>query len=187
VQAERNVVAAAGDRIQTQARERPSVKLSGSLAGGVARAEGLTVRGVVWSFGPLVVDFPLFDAGRRAADTAAARAAYDEALAQYRALARRAVREVESALVALRYAGQAEADALSAAQDFEISLRATAERQRGGLANLFELEAARRDAVAAQSALIDLRRERAQAWITLVRALGGGWDPARLNLAAGPP
>jgi outer membrane protein TolC len=97
------------------------------------------------------------------------------------------VREVESALVALRSASQGEADALSAAQDFETSLRATSARQQVGLASLFELEAARRNAVAAQSALIDLRRERVQAWISLVRALGGGWDPSRLDIAARQP
>jgi outer membrane protein TolC len=79
---------------------------------------------------------------------------------------------------------QREADALSAAQDFEISLRATAARQQGGLASLFELEISRRSAVTAQSALIDLQRERAAAWISLVRALGGGWDAATLSAAA---
>lgn len=185
-EAERNVIAAAGDRGQAQAREKPSLSLTGSLAGGAGRSAGITASGATWSFGPLVVDFPLFDGGRRAADSVAAQASYDDAVAQYRALARRAVREVESALVALQSSRQREADALSAAQDFETSLRATAARQQGGLASLFELEAARRNAVTAQSALIDLQRERAAAWISLVRALGGGWDAATLSAAAAP-
>jgi NodT family efflux transporter outer membrane factor (OMF) lipoprotein len=187
LQAERNVVAAAGDRRQTQAREKPSVSLSGSLSGAAGRTQGITASGAVWSFGPLTVDFPLFDGGRRAADSVAAQATYGEAVAAYRGLARRAVREVESALVAWQSATQREADALSAAQDFETSLRATAARQRGGLASLFDLEAARRNAVTAQSALIDLGRERAAAWIALYRALGGGWEPAQLELAASQP
>jgi NodT family efflux transporter outer membrane factor (OMF) lipoprotein len=185
-QAERAVLAAAGERTQTAARERPSVSLSGSLAVGAGRASGISASGAVWSFGPLLVDFPLFDAGRRAANTAAARAAYDDAVLQYRGLARRAVREVEAALVALDSATQRQTDALGAAQDFEISVRATAARQRAGLASLFDLEAARRNAVAAQSALLDLQRERAAAWISLYRALGGGWDPATLSAAATP-
>lgn len=187
VRAERAVVAAAGDQTQAAARERPSVSLSGWLAGGVGRAGGVTASGAVWSFGPLLVDFPLFDAGRRAANTAAARAAYDDAVLQYRGLARRAVREVEAALVALESATQRQADAASASRDFEISVRATAARQRAGLASLFDLEAARRNAVAAQSVLIDLQRERAAAWISLVRALGGGWDAATPNAAAATP
>jgi len=182
--AERAVLAAVGDRDQRLAREKPSITLSGSLAGGAGRLNSITVSGGSWSFGPLRVDFPLFDAGRRAADTAAAQAAYDDAVMQYRALVRRAVREVEAALVSLQSATQREADARSAAQDFETSLRATEARQRGGLASLFDLEAARRNAVFANSALIDLRRERAIAWITLYRALGGGWD--NTTLAAVP-
>ena len=186
-EAERNVIAAVGDRSQAQAREMPSLSLSGALAGGAGRAGGITASGATWSFGPLVVDFPLFDGGRRAADSAAARASYDDAVAQYRGLARRAVREVESALVAMQSGRQREADALAAAQDFETSLRATAARQQGGLATLFDLEAARRNAVTAQSALIDLQRERAAAWISLVRALGGGWDASLLSAAAATP
>ena len=184
LQAERAVLAAAGDRAQAAARERPRVSLSGWLAGGAGRASGITASGAVWSFGPLLVDFPLFDAGRRAADTAAARAAYDDSVVQYRSLARRAVREVEVALVALESATQRQSDAASAARDFEVSVRATAARQRAGLASLFDLSAAQRSAVSAQSVLIDLQRERATAWISLYRALGGGWDTATLSAAA---
>jgi outer membrane protein TolC len=93
---------------------------------------------------------------------------------------------VEAALVALESATQRETDATSAARDFEVSVRATAARQRAGLASLFDLEAARRSAVSAQSVLIDLQRERAAAWISLFRALGGGWDASTLSAAAQP-
>jgi outer membrane protein TolC len=134
----------------------------------------------------LLVSFPLFDGGARAAASAAARAGYDEAVALYRAQARRAVREVEASLVALQASAEREADAVLAAQDYTASLRATQARQNGGLASLFDLEAARRNAVAAQSALIDLQRERALAWISLYRALGGGWSEAELSAAALP-
>lgn len=174
-EAERAVLAAAGDRAQTQSRERPQLSLNGSLTAGAGRSVGITAAGAIWTFGPLQVSFPLFDGGARAAASAASRAEYDDAVAQYRALARRAVREVEESLVALQSASAREADALSAAKDFEVSLRATEARQKGGLASLFDLENARRSAVAAQSALIDLQRERAAAWIALVRALGGTW------------
>jgi len=104
-------------------------------------------------------------------------------VAQYQALARRAVREVESALVTLDSTAQREVDALLAARDFETALVATQARQRGGLASVLDLEAARRNAVQAQSALIELQRERAAGWIALYRALGGGWDAASLASA----
>jgi outer membrane protein, multidrug efflux system len=179
-EAARNVEAAAADRVQTQSRERPRVSLSGSVGGLSYRSSGTTSSGATWSFGPLSVSFPLFDGGARAAATVAARAGYDEAVAIYQAQVRRAVREVETSLVSLQATAEREADAKLAALDFEASLRATQQRQKGGLASLFELETARRNAVAAQSALIELQRERATAWITLYRALGGGWDSSKL-------
>lgn len=181
----RAVAAAAGDRAQAEARQRPQVSLAGSLAGVSLKSGDATNSGGAWSLGPLVVSFPLFDGGARAAASVAARAGYDEAVALYRAQLRRAVREVEASLVALQSSAQRQEDARLAAQDFEASLRATAARQKGGLASLFELEDARRNALAAQSALIELQRERATAWIGLYRALGGGWDASALATAGG--
>ena len=122
------------------------------------------------------MSLPLFDGGARRAATAAAKASYDEAVAVYQGQVRRAVREVETALVALDASAQRQADVDSAARDFEASLVATQARQKSGLASLLDLEAARRSAVQAQSALIELQRERAAAWIALYRALGGGWS-----------
>lgn len=176
VEAARTVAAAAGERDQAQARQRPQVSLSGAVAAASLRSTGFTTDGSTWSLGPLVVSLPLFDGGARAAATDAARASYDEAVAVYLAQVRRAVREVESSLLQLQATARRQDDAASAARDFEASLQATAARQRGGLASLLDLETARRHALAAQSALIELQRERATAWIDLYRALGGGWD-----------
>jgi len=172
----RLVNAAAADQAQAQARERPQVSLAGSIAGLVARGGGAEVRGLTWNLGPISVSFPIFDGGARAAATASARASYDEAVALYQSQVRRAVREVEAALVSLQSTTDRQTDLNAAAQDFEVFLRATEARTRGGLGSLFELEIARRNAVQAQSALIDLQRERAVAWISLYRALGGAWS-----------
>lgn len=181
-QAARDVVAAAGDRRSAEARELPQVRLSGSLAGTSLRSAGVSTSGSTWALGPLLVSLPIFDGGSSAANSAAARADYDAAVAAYQAQVRRALREVETAFVALDSTARRQQDAEAAARDFEASLVATQARQRSGLASLFDLEAARRNAVQAQSALVDLRAERATAWISLYRALGGGWSPA----AAGP-
>jgi NodT family efflux transporter outer membrane factor (OMF) lipoprotein len=185
-EAARRVVAAAGDQAQASAREKPQLTLSGNIAGAALRSGGETTSGTTWSFGPLQVSFPLFDGGARRAATASAQAAYDEAVAAYRGQVRRAVREVETSLVSLQASAEREADARLAAQDFEASLRATEARQKGGLASLFDLETARRNAVAAQSALIDLQRERTAAWISLYRSLGGGWTDATLAASTNP-
>lgn len=172
------VQAAAADLAVSRADQLPRVALSGSLAVASLRSGGVTTSGNTWSLGPLSVSLPLFDRGSRRAATVAAEAAYDEAVAQLQGSARRALREVETALVTLDATAARERDVLSAAADFEASLTATAARQRGGLASLLDLEAARRNAVQARSALIELQRERASAWIALYRGPGGGWSPA---------
>ena len=193
-EAARNAVAAAGDRRSAETRELPQVRLSGSLGGAVARSAGLSMNGSTsgntngstWSLGPLLVSLPVFDGGFSAADSAASRAEYDAAVVVYQAQLRRAWREVETAFVALDSTARRQQDAEAAARDFDASLVATQARQRSGLASLFELEAARRNAVQAQSALVDLLAERATAWISLYRALGGGWQAGALAAPASP-
>jgi NodT family efflux transporter outer membrane factor (OMF) lipoprotein len=170
------VVAAAQDTAQAQALRYPRVGLVGYI--GAARYESgpLTLNDTLWSVGPVQISLPLFDAGTRAANVVAARARYDEAVSQYAAQVRQAVREVEDALLSLQGTQARAADADDAVAGFEASLRATQALYGGGLASLFELEDARRNALVARRELIDLERERVFAWIALYRALGGGWS-----------
>ena len=58
------------------------------------------------------------------------------------------------------------------------SFNATQARYKSGLASLVELEDARRTLLAAETSLVNLRRERMAAWIALYRAAGGGWTVA---------
>ena len=177
-EASAQVLAAAADVAAARADERPRLSFNGSLQLASLRSAGVSSNGSIWSIGPLQLSLPLFDGGSRRAATAAQQAAYDEAVAQLQGSVRRALREVESALVALDATAARERDVAAAATDFEASLTATEARQRGGLASLLDLEAARRNALQARSAVIELQRERAAAWIALYRSLGGGWTPA---------
>ena len=181
--AERNVVAASADIRQREADRLPRVRLNGSIgstyfSGGASGGfGGPSGSGTTWSIGPVSVSLPVFDAGTRGANVEAATARYEDAVIQYRAALRRAVREVEGALLTLQSTAARQTDAETAADGYAASLRAAESRQRAGLGSLFELEDARRSAVLAQATLIDLRREHVTAWITLYRALGGGWQP----------
>jgi outer membrane protein, multidrug efflux system len=173
--AERDLVAAAADVLQSQAQRLPRISLAGSIAAsrldsGIASSDGTT-----WRIGPVAVSMPIFDGGTRRANVQAAKARHAEASAAYRGKLRVAVQEVEQALVTLQSTADRSADAQAAAAGFRASFIATEARQRGGLASLFELEDARRSDLQAQTALIELQRERVQAWIALYRSLGGGW------------
>jgi outer membrane protein TolC len=129
----------------------------------------------------VTVTLPLFDGGTRRANAQAAQARYEAARTVYSARLRDALREVESALVTLSSTATRNEAALSAASGFVRSFRATEASYQAGIASLFHLEEARRDMLAARSALIELQRERVSAWIALYRALGGGWSSARAH------
>jgi NodT family efflux transporter outer membrane factor (OMF) lipoprotein len=173
--AEQEVAAASAEVGSERADRFPRLTLGGSVGHLQVRAGGATTDLDTWSVGPLAVTVPIFDAGRRAANVDAASARYDEAVALFRGTARQAVREVEEALVNLDSARARSADALTAAEGYRQSFAATEARYRAGLASLVELEDQRRQALAAETALVGLQRERVAAWIALYRAVGGGW------------
>lgn len=174
-QAEREVAAASSDIGTAQAQRYPRLSLSGSIAAGRVHFGGEGSDLQTWSIGPVALTLPLFDAGRRAANVDAARARYEEAVALYTGRVRQGVREVEEALVNLESARLRMEDAQTAAEGFRVSFVAIEARYRSGLGTLIELEDARRTALAAETALVNLQRERVAAWIALYRAVGGGW------------
>lgn len=185
--AERDVAAASADVGQADAQRYPRLSLSGSVGALQLRSGGVSSDFTTWSIGPLALSLPLWDGGRRSANVDAARARYDEAAALYRAKVRQAVREVEEALVNLQSSAARGSDAATAATGYRDSFTATEARYKGGLASLVELEDARRTALAAETALLQLQRERIAAWIALYRSTGGGWsatDPMTPPVAA---
>ena len=182
--AARDVLAASADVTQSNAQRYPRISLAGSIGAARFSSGAGTLDGTVWSLGPVSVSLPLFDGGVRRANVEAARARYDDAGSAYAAKLRGAVREVEEALITLKSTADRSADAQVATEGFGASYVAAQARFKGGLASLFELEDARRSVLQAQSALIELQRERVAAWIALYRALGGGWSPTQMQMQA---
>lgn len=170
------VLAASADVTNLQAQRLPRISLAGNISHSRFSSDAATVDGRVWTLGPLTVTLPIFDAGTRRANVDTGRARYDEAVINYGAKLRGAVREVEEALITLQSANDRAADAQTAVDGFAASYRGVEARQRNGLASLFELEDARRSLITARVALIDVQRDRVNAWVSLYRALGGGWN-----------
>ena len=128
-----------------------------------------------WSLGPLALTVPLIDGGARRANVQASEARYDEAVSKLRASVRQAVQEVENALEqGASNRERAEATDL-AVEQYQRYWLATQARHQHGMASLFELEDARRNLLAAQLAQVGQRRDQTLAWVSLYRALGGGW------------
>jgi NodT family efflux transporter outer membrane factor (OMF) lipoprotein len=172
--ASRDLAAAAYDAGVAEAQRYPSVKLAGSVTAGLVRIGGTNNDVVTWSIGPSV-SLPLFDGGRRRAQAEAARAVYDERRGVFDQRLRRAVREVEEALVTLDAAQRRETDAATAARHYRRYFESTEERWRLGAGSVIDMEEARRAALTAQATHVGVQRERVSAWIGLYRAVGGGW------------
>jgi multidrug efflux system outer membrane protein len=179
--AEREVAAASFDVGSAQAQRYPRLALQGAVGAGNFRGGGDSISTDTWTIGPLALTVPVFDAGRRSANVDAARARYDNAVVNYRAVARQAVREVEEALVNLNSTAARTEDARVALEGYRYSFRATEDLYKNGLASLLQLEDVRRTRLAAENAVVTLQRERNAAWIALYRAAGGGWNAGAIN------
>ena len=185
--AQRNVEAASADVGAFRADLFPRLSLTGQFGTSVIHARGETVRSQTWQIGPVTLSVPLFDAGRRAAAVDAAEARYQEAVVQYAATVRQAVREVEEALVNLDSASERSDDARTAVAGYRVSFAAAEARYRSGLGSLIEAEDQRRLLLVAELSLAGLQRERVAAWIALYRALGGGWTSPEASARTEPP
>ena len=181
--AERDVVLASAQVGSAKAQQWPRLSLNGAIGSLRSRSAGESTSLSTWSFGPLALSLPLFDAGQRAAQVTAAQAAYQAAVVNYQSTVRHAVREVEEALLTLQSTQARATDVQVATQGYTESLAATQNRYDQGLASLIELEDARRNALAAESSVLDLALERQLAWVALYRAVGGGFEPPRPDVA----
>lgn len=172
--AERDLAATSADIGAAEARRYPSISLSGSIGLAAVSFGGLSSKGNTWSFGP-TVKLPLFDGGKSRANVADAQARYDEALANYQQRARIAVKEVEQALVKLDSATMREGSARAAALGYQIFFNASKARLKIGSGSLLDMEEARHNLLSSEASLVNIQRERLAAWISLYKAMGGGW------------
>jgi NodT family efflux transporter outer membrane factor (OMF) lipoprotein len=179
--AERRMAAANFDIGVARAAFFPSISLSG-IAGyqNTGGAGLLTAPNSYWGIGPNAL-LTLFDAGRRRAQAAIARAAFDETSAAYRSRVLQAFQEVEDSLsLENRLAAEAvdEDAAITAAREGE-ALATT--QYRKGLVSYLSVVIAQTTALQAEQSGLDLTVRRSQASIHLIRAIGGGWretDPS---------
>ena len=176
--AERDVVVASAQVGSAKAQQYPRLTLSGSIGALRYTSSGRETNMDTWSFGPLALTLPIFDAGQRQANVVAAQANYEQAVSIYKAKVRNAVREVEQTLVTLQSTSARQQDASIATSGYSEALAAAQRRYNLGLASLLELEEVRRRAFFAQSAEVSLALENTLAWVSLYRALGGGFDAA---------
>jgi NodT family efflux transporter outer membrane factor (OMF) lipoprotein len=133
------------------------------------------------------LSLPLFDAGQRRANLAAADAQYDEAVEQYNQTLSDALREVVDQLSSFRSLAQQrteEEQALAASRDaYDLAVL----RYREGIGNYLQVLSAEAPLLVQESLEADLRARALDLSINLVRALGGGFEQSTTPLASAAP
>jgi len=138
---------------------------------------------ILWSAGPSAV-VTLLDFGKRRAASDQAVAAYDQAVANYRQTVLTGFQQVEDNVAALRileHEAQVQNAAVDAAQKY-LTLANT--RYTGGVTSYLEVTTAQSAALSDEVTAVNILGRRMVDAVTLVQALGGGWD--RSSLPARP-
>jgi NodT family efflux transporter outer membrane factor (OMF) lipoprotein len=154
----------------------PTVTLNGG--GGFESAHpGTWIQGPssLWSLGAQAAEL-LFDAGQRHALTGAARHNYEAQADGYRNTVFQAFNDVEDQLSGLRILEQeagAEQHAVDAAQH---SFNLSNARYKGGVTGYLEVLTAEQTLLQDQVTAINIESRQFAASVSLIRALGGGWD-----------
>jgi NodT family efflux transporter outer membrane factor (OMF) lipoprotein len=133
----------------------------------------------LWSIG-LSATETLFDGGRRRAATDEAIAAYDQTVANYRETVLTGFEQVEDNVAALRileHEAQIQERAVVAAQKY-LELAVT--RYKGGVTSYLEVTTAQTAALSDEVTAVNILGRRMVDAVTLVQALGGGWDRSAL-------
>lgn len=137
--------------------------------------------------GPLAgtaLTLPIFDGGRRKADLASARARYDEQVAKYREQVLVAFREVEDNLADLRLLDDQKGNQSEAVAASRRTERLSKTQYEEGQISYLEVIDAQRQVLQTELQLSRLTGTQAIATVSLIRALGGGWDRADANIAS---
>ena len=133
----------------------------------------------LWSFGASAA-FTVFDVGRRRAATDEAIASYDQTVANYRETVLTGFQQVEDNVAALRileHEAEVQEKAVIAAQRY---LDLANVRYTGGVTSYLEVTVAESAALSDEVTAVNILGRRMVDAVSLVQALGGGWDRSAL-------
>jgi len=178
--AERRVAAANAQVGVATAAFYPSLTLSAS-GGFVGTSLGnwISLPNRFWSLGAALAG-TAFDGGLRVAQRDEAIAAYDATVANYRQTVLGAFRDVEDALSTIRILeeeARVQAEALRSARE---SVALTTNQYKAGIVAYLNVVTVQAVALAAERNSVDLAGRRLGATISLIKALGGGWQAVDL-------
>ena len=133
-----------------------------------------------WSLGADALQ-PIFEGGRNRANLAAARAAYDQAVANYRESVLTAFQQAEDGISNLSTLSQALATQGAAVEDARRSLAIANNRYVGGVTTYLDVITAQTTLLSSQRLETQLLGQQMVSAVYLVKALGGGWDASQIK------
>lgn len=177
--AERHVAARNADIGVVTANYFPSVKLTGQ-AGYLSRdLDSLfSPDSRTWSFGPSV-SLPLTGYGLIAARVRQAKAAREEAIANYRQTVLAAIKDVETSLAQIRYRAEQSAALGESLASATTATELTRQRYDRGVVSYLELLDADRTRLQVELRYVQVNAQQHIASVRLIKALGGGWQEHR--------
>ena len=159
----------------------PHITLSGS---GGLQSKDLALLfnapSLVWSIGADAFQ-PIFEGGRNRANLAAARAAYDQSVTNYRQSVLTAFQEVEDGISNLSTLSQALATQGAAVEDARRALAIANNRYIGGVTSYLDVINAQTTLLTSQRLETQLLGQQMVSSVYLVKALGGGWDSSQIK------
>ena len=161
-----------------QAAYYPTIDLSAD-AGYSGLGKLLSGSNAIWSLAASASE-TLFDGGARSGTLDAARAAYDQSVANYRQTVLAAFQDVEDELSNVRVLGQqaiAQDDALQLARQAEtIAIN----EYKAGTVDYTTVTTAQATALDAEQTTLQITEQRLISTASLIRAVGGGWNTTEL-------
>jgi multidrug efflux system outer membrane protein len=159
----------------------PHITLSGA-GGWESRDLGtlLNAPSLFWSLGADALQ-PIFEGGRNRANLAAARAAYDQSVANYRQSVLTAFQEVEDGISNLSTLSQALATQGAAVDDARRALEIANNRYIGGVTSYLDVINAQTTLLTSERLQTQLLGQQMVSSVYLVKALGGGWDSSQIK------
>jgi NodT family efflux transporter outer membrane factor (OMF) lipoprotein len=181
IAASERVMAAANAQIgAAEAAFYPDLTLSASYGfSSTGLAKLFRASNALWSVGGTLAQ-TVFDAGLRSAQVQAAKAIYDQTVANYRQTVLIGFQQVEdelAALTILAQQAQVEANTVRLAREAE---RLTLNQYQQGTIPYTTVITAQTTRLSNEQTALGIMQSRLIASVTLVQALGGGWSAARL-------
>jgi len=156
----------------------PSIKLignGGQLSGDLTNL--FDTASQRWVIGPSI-NIPIFAGGKRRGSLERVRAEYDEGLAMYRQAILGAFVEVENSLAAIRNLSIEQEAVNRATASAQKAAEIAKTRYEAGTSPYLDVIEANRTLLVTQRVAVRLSGQRLVASISLIKALGGGWEIA---------